>query len=140
MSDPIVEARLAALEQSMRPWNWPSPFAWKPMADAPHDRDILLTVQGANGVRVCIGWFQDGYGQWRTITGQRIPPGCALAWMNLPSPACDRLAEPAQQASQEGRALAIPLDLRAFGAIVDHLSLPRPGHPEIKAKPADGGS
>lgn len=87
MSNPTVEARLAALEAQMG-WRRPSPFAWREMKDAPKDCDILATVQEANGVAVRVVFYQPYHAgrDWRSITGQRIAPGCMLAWMPMPEP------------------------------------------------------
>ncbi|MFA7266033.1 MAG: hypothetical protein WC054_06940 [Candidatus Nanopelagicales bacterium] len=86
MSNPTVEARLAALESQMG-WRRPSPCPWREMKDAPRDRDILATVQEANGVSVRVVFYQPHENRdWRSITGQRIAPGCMLAWMPMPEP------------------------------------------------------
>lgn len=62
-----------------------SPFAWRDMKDAPKDRAILATIQESNGVAVRVVYHQPyGNRNWRSLTGQRIAPGCVLAWMEMP--------------------------------------------------------
>jgi hypothetical protein len=88
MSDPIVDARLAAIEAKIGIQNHQlTDRDWLQMSEAPGDRDILVTVQEANGIAVRVCFYQPhGNREWRSITGQRIAPGCALAWMPLPAP------------------------------------------------------
>lgn len=87
MSNPAIEARLAALEEQIHWWRRPAQWAWREMKDAPKDCDILATVQEANGVAVRVVFYQPhGNRDWRSLTGQRIAPGCMLAWMPMPKP------------------------------------------------------
>ena len=92
MSNPTVESRLAALEAKLRIGTALDPdqnrrVGWLPMAEAPKDRDILMSVQETTSIKVVIAWYQPrGDRQWRTITGQWINVGCALAWMHKPVP------------------------------------------------------
>jgi len=97
MSDPIVEARLKALEDQIHWWRKPAPSAWREMKDAPKDRDILATIQEVNGVAVRVVFYQPYHTgrDWRSITGQRIAPGCMLAWMPMPEPFTPAKPEPA---------------------------------------------